>query len=134
MPSPEKFMKFLERFDVSKDIISQINSGFKDITDKSPKKRRAAFFKNAADIMTEKDFFAPAPISTGLNSIIPFQRITASAVRDILILIPNLLIDKVYKESRLKGGKSKPMVLTELVLNGFSAALPHPPQSGGLNL
>ena len=104
MPSPEKFMKFLERFDVSKDIISQINSGFKDITDKSPKKMRAAFFKNAAYIMTEKNFFAPTPISTNLNTITAFQKITASAVQGILILIPNLLIDLVYKESRQKGG------------------------------
>ena len=32
-----------------------------------------------------------------------------------IILIPNLLIDFVYKESRLKGGKSKPVVLTEIV-------------------
>ncbi|MBP1560266.1 MAG: hypothetical protein J6C96_03350, partial [Oscillospiraceae bacterium] len=48
----------------------------------------------------------------------------------LLILILNLLIDKVYKESRLKGGKSKPAVLTELVLNGFPAASPQPPQSG----
>ena len=49
----------------------------------------------------------------------------------VFSIIPNLLIDKVYKESRLKGGKSKPAVLTELVLNGFPAAAPHPPQSGG---
>ena len=33
----------------------------------------------------------------------------------VIILIPNLLIDKVYKESRLKGDKSKPVVLTEIV-------------------
>ena len=51
-----------------------------------------------------------------------------------IILIPNLLIDKVYKEICLKGGKSKPLVLTELVLNGFPAALLHPPQRVGLNL
>ena len=50
------------------------------------------------------------------------------------MLIPNLLIDKVYKESRLKGGKSKPMVLTKIVLNNLPAALPLPPQSGGFNL
>ena len=42
-----------------------------------------------------------------------------------IILIINLLIDKVYKESRLKCGKSKPAVLTKLVLNGFPAASPH---------
>ncbi|MGN0595967.1 MAG: hypothetical protein ACI4J1_01370 [Ruminiclostridium sp.] len=58
----------------------------------------------------------------------------AKLFTDIIILIPNLLIDFVYKESRLKGGKPKPMVLAELVLNGFPAASPHPPQSGGSNL
>ena len=65
-----------------------------------------------------------------INNIINGRLIAAPTV----ILILNLLIDKVYKENRLKGGKSKPAVLTELVLNGFPAASPHPPQSGGINL
>lgn len=54
MPSPEKFMKSLEKFDVSEDIISQINEGYEDIVDKAPKKTRAAYFKRAVDILNEQ--------------------------------------------------------------------------------
>ncbi len=54
MPSPEKFKKSLEKFDISEDIISQINCGYEDILDKSPKKIKAAYFKRAVDIMNEQ--------------------------------------------------------------------------------
>ena len=54
MPSPEKFKKSLEMFDVDDAIISQINEGYEDIVDKSPKKTKAAYFKRAVDIRTEQ--------------------------------------------------------------------------------
>lgn len=54
MPSPEKFKKSLEKFGISGDVISQINEGYEDIVDKTPKKTKAAYFKRAVDIMTEQ--------------------------------------------------------------------------------
>lgn len=54
MPSPEKFKKSLEKFDISEDVISKINEGYEEIVDKTPKKIKAAYFKRAVDIMTEQ--------------------------------------------------------------------------------
>ena len=83
------------------------------------------------DLKSDMEDFA-AKDETGV--LVESTRRNIRHLNSMIILIPNLLIDKVYKESRRKGGKPKPMVLAELVLNGFPAALPHPPQSGGLNL
>ncbi|MGN0401472.1 MAG: hypothetical protein ACI4HQ_04325 [Acetatifactor sp.] len=54
MPSPEKFKKSLEEFNISKDVITKINSGYEDIISKTPKKTKAAYFKRAVDIMNEQ--------------------------------------------------------------------------------
>lgn len=54
MPSPEKFKKSLEMFGVDGDVIAQINEGYEDIVDKTPKKTKAAYFKRAVDIMNEQ--------------------------------------------------------------------------------
>lgn len=54
MPSPEKFKKSLEKFGIGEDVISQINEGYEDIVDKTPKKTKAAYFKRAVDIMNEQ--------------------------------------------------------------------------------
>lgn len=54
MPSPEKFRESLEKFSIDEKVIAQINEGFEDIISKSPKKIRAAYFKQAVDIMTEQ--------------------------------------------------------------------------------
>lgn len=54
MPSPEKFKESLEKFSLDEKVIAQINEGFEDIVSKSPKKIKAAYFKQAVDIMTEQ--------------------------------------------------------------------------------
>lgn len=54
MPSPEKFIESLKMFCVEENIREQINEGFEGIVSKTPKKRKAAYFKRAIDIMTEK--------------------------------------------------------------------------------
>lgn len=54
MPSPEKFKKSLENFGIDEKVITQINEGYEDTVDKTPKKTRAAYFKRAVDIMTEQ--------------------------------------------------------------------------------
>ncbi len=54
MPSPEKFKKSLEKFGIGEKVISQINEGYEDTVDKTPKKTRAAYFKRAVDIMMEQ--------------------------------------------------------------------------------
>lgn len=51
MPSYGKFQESLERFQVDKKIISQINEGYGIIDSKTPKKERASYFKRAIDIM-----------------------------------------------------------------------------------
>lgn len=54
MPSPEKFKESLEKFNIDEKIIAEINEGYEDIVTKTPKKTKAAYFKRAVDIMTEK--------------------------------------------------------------------------------
>ena len=54
MPSPEKFKESLVEFNVSEDVISQINSGYEDIVSKTPKRTKAAYFKRAVEIMNEQ--------------------------------------------------------------------------------
>lgn len=58
MPSPEKFRESLLRFQVAPEIVAQIEEGCEDITSKTVKKKRAAFFRRALDIMTVQ---APHP-------------------------------------------------------------------------
>ncbi|MGN0578074.1 MAG: hypothetical protein ACI4J4_05600 [Ruminiclostridium sp.] len=55
MPGTEKFIKSLEKFRISEDVISEIGEGCEGISDKSPKKVRAAYFKRAVDILTERE-------------------------------------------------------------------------------
>lgn len=54
MPSPEKLRKALVAFEIENDIVDAINQGYESITDKSPKKERAAFCKQAVDSMEER--------------------------------------------------------------------------------
>ncbi len=54
MPCPEKFRESLEIFDVCSDVIDQIMENNEDIVSKTPKKKKAAFFKRAADLLDEK--------------------------------------------------------------------------------
>ncbi len=53
MPGLGKFQESLEKFNVDKKIISQINEGFRSIDSKTPKKERALYFKRAVDIMED---------------------------------------------------------------------------------
>lgn len=53
MPSCEKFQESLKKFNVDEKIISQINEGYGVIDSKTPKKKRALYFKRAVDIMNE---------------------------------------------------------------------------------
>ena len=54
MPSPEKFKEALELFQIEESVISQINEGYEELLSKSPKKKKAAYFKRALDIMNEQ--------------------------------------------------------------------------------
>lgn len=54
MPSPEKFKKSLNEFGIDEKIISQINEGYENIVDKTPREIRADYFKRAADIMDKQ--------------------------------------------------------------------------------
>ena len=38
-----------------KEIIHQVNEGYEDLVSSSPKKRRAAYFKRATDILMSND-------------------------------------------------------------------------------
>lgn len=53
MPSPEKFNKTLKEFNIDSKIINQINNGYEELTDSSPKKLRAEYFKKAIDLLDE---------------------------------------------------------------------------------
>lgn len=54
MPAPEKFNKTLHDFSVSNEVIGKIYENYENITDKTAKKERAAFFKQALTVMNEK--------------------------------------------------------------------------------
>lgn len=54
MPSPEKFRKSLVEFGVDDAVIAQINAGYENVIDKTPKKERAAYFKHAVDVLNEQ--------------------------------------------------------------------------------
>ena len=54
MPSLEKFRKSLESFNVDKDTITRSQSDFENLTDKSTKPKRAAYFKHAVDVLYEE--------------------------------------------------------------------------------
>lgn len=53
MPSIEKFKESLTRFGVDACIASRIDAGFDGITGKAPKKQRAAYFRQAVNMMAE---------------------------------------------------------------------------------
>lgn len=53
MQSIEKFKETLEKFNLNEQIISRINDGYENITTKSPKKIKAAYFKRALDILAD---------------------------------------------------------------------------------
>ena len=54
MPCPEKFKESLHLFHIQKDIIERINDGFEELVSSSPKKKKAAYFKRATDILIEE--------------------------------------------------------------------------------
>lgn len=51
MPCPEKFKESLKEFNISEEIVNQVNEGFEELISSSPKKRKAAYFKRATDIL-----------------------------------------------------------------------------------
>lgn len=53
MPCPEKFMQSMELFRLDSNLLRQINDGYEDLSSKSPKKLKAAYFKRAVDILNE---------------------------------------------------------------------------------
>ncbi|ABX43268.1 hypothetical protein [Lachnoclostridium phytofermentans] len=53
MPSVEKFKESLTQFQVEDNIIKSINSGYEELVSSSPKKQKAAYFKQAIDIMDD---------------------------------------------------------------------------------
>ena len=54
MPSPEKFKETLENSQLSQDIIDDIYHGYGELKTKTEKKVKAAFFKQALEVMNEK--------------------------------------------------------------------------------
>lgn len=54
MPSPEKFRETLDAFEVKKEIIDEIYCGFGILSSKTSKKIKAAFFRQALEVMNEK--------------------------------------------------------------------------------
>lgn len=54
MPSPEKFKESLHLFHIQKDIIERINDGYEELVSRSPKKKKAAYFKRATDILIDE--------------------------------------------------------------------------------
>lgn len=53
MPCPEKFKESLVKFNVDEKVIARINEGYEDIVSKTPKKKKALYFKRAVEIMNE---------------------------------------------------------------------------------
>lgn len=54
MPCPDRFKESPVEFQVDEQTITQINDGYEDITSKTPKKAKAAYFKRAVDILTNQ--------------------------------------------------------------------------------
>ncbi|MGM9602486.1 MAG: hypothetical protein ACI3W5_13015 [Faecousia sp.] len=54
MPSPEKFRETLDAFGVKKEIIHEMCRGFEEISSKTNKKTKSAFFRQALEVMKEK--------------------------------------------------------------------------------
>lgn len=54
MPSPEKFRRSLAAAGISPETILRIETGYEDVCDKAPKKKRAAFFRNALEVLTDR--------------------------------------------------------------------------------
>jgi hypothetical protein len=53
MPYPEKFRKSLQEHKVEGEIVNHILNGYDDVIDKSPKKKKIAFFTQAMKKMDE---------------------------------------------------------------------------------
>lgn len=53
MPSPEKFKASLIEHQVGQEVIDRINKGYEKVVDRSPKKVRSAYFKQAMDVLDE---------------------------------------------------------------------------------
>lgn len=53
MPAPEKFKKTLQEYSISSEVMDRIYEGFENITDKSAKKDKVAFFTQALHVMKE---------------------------------------------------------------------------------
>ena len=52
MPCVEKFQESLIKFEADQTLIDRINEGSEGLVSKSPKKRKAAYFQHAIDLMT----------------------------------------------------------------------------------
>ena len=56
MPCPEKFKESLRAFSIAEDTVRRVNEGYEDLVSSSPKKRKAAYFQRATEIlMAEAD-------------------------------------------------------------------------------
>ena len=54
MPSPDKFKKTLEKYQVNQEIVEEIYTGFGNLKSRTDMKTKAAFFKQALEIMNTK--------------------------------------------------------------------------------
>lgn len=54
MPCPEKFKETLVKYGVDEETIQLINDGYENIVSRTPKPRKAAYFKRAMDILDER--------------------------------------------------------------------------------
>lgn len=54
MPRPEKFRESLQKFNIEPSVVSMIFNGYEDITNRTPKKQRAAFFARSMQTLDEK--------------------------------------------------------------------------------
>lgn len=53
MPSPEKFKQTLTDYAVNSEVVEKIYEGYEEITDKTAKKEKAAFFCQALSVLNE---------------------------------------------------------------------------------
>ena len=54
MPSPEKFRETLDEFNVKREIIDEMYCGFGELTSKTNRKIKSAFFRQALEVIKEK--------------------------------------------------------------------------------
>lgn len=54
MPSPDKFKETLENYQVNQEIVEEIYTGLGNLKSRTDMKTKAAFFKQALEIMNTK--------------------------------------------------------------------------------